>query len=357
MPASNLSATSTTDFANGVPNYTIPNKTTDGALAQKENKWDNTDAAKNYGYYYNVGEYRAAIQSFAIRVLGWGYTALTIHDDNNLKLITGNGKEDFGKILFNLLCIKKFNGDAYAQIIRDKESKVLINLKVLDSRRLSNISNENGLLDHYEYNQGNGEVKRLEPNEVLHLMNDRILDEPHGTSVTSAVEWVIEAMQESARDQRRLMHYSSVRVLYVDETDTTRLTQLKTELASGIKNGNVILLTCKPEEAKFEDLVVPPIDAFIRYQSWAENKFYSQLGISKVSIGGTTENNTEASAKTNVFITEPVWIKEITELENDIKNQVGIEIKINRQPSLVNNMQSDEAKNTGQSKLEMQGEQ
>jgi hypothetical protein len=352
---SNLAYTSTTDFANGVPNITIDSKTTDGGYTSKENKWNNPNASKYYGYYYNVGEYRSAIESFAIRVLGWGYECLNIHDKNNLDLITGTGKEDFGKILFNHLCTKKFNGDAYCQIIRDGD--IIINLKPLDPRRVTHITNENGLIVDYEYSQGNGEFKRLGVKNVLHSMNNRILDEPHGTAVTSAIEWVIEAMQESAKDQRRMMHYSSVRVLYVDETDTVRLTQLRTELAAGIKNGNVVILTCKPEEAKFEDLVVPPIDAFIRYQNWLENKFYSELGISKVSIGGTTENNTEASAKTNVFITEPVWIKEITELENDIKFQLGIEIKINRQPSLVDNMQSNEAKNTGQNKLEMQGEQ
>jgi len=354
---SNLAYTSTTDFASGVPNVTIASKTTDGQYGSKENRWNNPDASKYYGYYYNVGEFRSAIESFAIRVLGWGYETLNARDKVILDHVQGTGKDTFWGLIFNHLCVKKFNGDAYTQIIRDKDSGVLINMKSLDPKRITHVTNEKGLLSHYMYSQGEGEEKRLELNEVLHSMNNRILDEPHGTAVTSAIEWVIEAMQESAKDQRRLMHYSSVRVLYVDESDTTRLNQLKTELAAGIKNGNVLLLTCKPEEAKFEDLVVPPIDAFIRYQSWLENKFYSELGISKVAIGGTTENNTEASAKTNVFITEPVWIKEITELEQDIWNQIGIKIKINKQPSLMDNMQSDEAANTGQTKLQYKGAQ
>lgn len=354
MANTNFAAT-TTDFVNGVPNYTIPAKTTDGGYANKENRHSNPNAAKYYGYFYNCGEFRNAIKSYYIRVLGQGYIS-----DSRTKVILdhvkGNGSDTFLTILFNHGCVKKFNGDAYAEIILDDDGD-LLNLKPLDPKRITHITNNQGLLIHYEYSQGNGEIKILQPEKVFHSCNNRILDEPLGNAETSAVEWVIEAMQESGRDQRRMMHYSSVRVLYVDETDTARIATLKTELAAGIKNGNIVLLTCKPEEAKFEDLVVPPIDAFIRYQNWLENKFYSQLGISKISIGGTTENNTEASAKVNMVITEPVWIKEITDMENDIWNQLHYKIKINRQASLMDNMQTDEAKNTGQTKLEMQGSQ
>ena len=355
MSNSNLAYTTTTDFANGVPNYTIPQKTTDGLYSSEENRWNNADASKYYGYYYNVGEFRSAIDSYCIRVLGWGYEcdARTKVVLNNIR---GNGRETFWSIMYNLLHIKKFNGDSYALIVIDDEKDVL-NLITLDPRRVTHITNKKGAIIGYDYQQADGQEKRYSTKEIFHLINNRTLDEPHGNSETSAVEWVIEAMQESGRDQKRLMHYSSVRVLYVDETDTARLTQLKTELANGIKNGSVVILTCKPEEAKFEDLVVPPIDAFIRYQNWLENKFYSQLGISKVSIGGTTENNTEASAKTNVFITEPVWIKEISELQDAIWNQLGYHIFINKQPSMSNNLQTDEAKNTGQSKLQLDGAQ
>lgn len=361
MSNSNLNYTSTTDFANGVPNFAIDNKITDGGYGNEENKWNNPNASKYYGYFYNVGEFRSAIKSYAIHVLGLGYDAEpTIKVI--LDLISGNGKETFWSMMYNHLHCKKFNGDAFTQIIRAEPTKKfsegrLINLKSLDPRRVTTITNKQGQIIRYDYSQGNGNIKSLKPSEVLHSMNNRTLDEPHGNSETSSVEWVIEALQEAERDWRRLMHYSSVRVLYIDESDTARLTKLKTELANGIKNGNVLLLTCKPEEAKFEDLTVPPADAFVRYLNYLEGKFYSQLGISKVSIGGTTENNTEASAKVNMVITEPVWIKEITELEEDLKSQVGIEIKIKRSPSLMDNMQTDQIANTGQNKLQFQGGQ
>ena len=351
MTTGDLNATTTTDFKNAVGNFSISPKTTDAGYAQKEFFWSNKNADKYYGYYYNVGEFRSAIKSYAIHVLGWGYDCPLTSDQAILENINGNGKETFWSLIYNHLHAKKFEGDAYLQIIRNDEG-TLINLKTLDPRKVTHVLDDNGIIIGYDYWRGKDmEPKRLKPNEVLHSMNNRILDEPHGTPETSAVEWVIEAVQEAERDWRRIMHYSSVRILYVDETDTTRLNKLKTDLAEGIKTGNVLILTVKPEEAKFQDLTVPPADAFVRYLNYLEGKFYSQLGISKVAIGGTTENNTEASAKVNMVITEPVWIKEITELQDDLWNQLGIEIKIRKQPSMMDNLQVDETKNTGQTMM------
>lgn len=360
MANSNIYNSTTTDFGSGVPNYSVPSKVSDGGNGNKENRHKNTNASIYYGLFRGHGEFMSAINSYVIHILGWGYTCELINDELTLEHIRGNGKETFWKLMYKHLECKKWNGDAFTQVIREDEKDKfsrIINMKSLDPNRMEVITDDNGIILRYEYSLGNGKVKKLEPYQVLHSSNNPAIDEPLGIAETEAVKWVIEAMLESGIDQRRLMHYSSVRVLYVDENDTTRLAKLKTEMAEGIKKGNIVILTVKPEEAKFEDLVVPPIDAFIRYQNWLENKFYAQLGISKVSIGGTTENNTEASAKVNMVITEPVWLKEIKELEDDIWNQLGIRITINKQPSLMENMQADEAANTGQTKLEYQGAQ
>ena len=200
------------------------------------------------------------------------------------------------------------------------------------------------------------EIIKFKPYEILHFCNDRILDEPHGTAVTSAVEWAITKIQEAREDYARLQHTSSVRIFFVDEQDVTRQTTLKTQYATAIKNKEVMIITCKPEEASFKDLEAPNSANWISWLNYLEDKFYKQLGVPKVVLGGTAEN-TEASAKVGVISYEPIWVREITELEADFWNQLGIRIKINKQPSLMDNMQTDEAKNTGQTKLEYQGSQ
>lgn len=359
----NFNKTTSLGINSAVSDWTVDSKVTEGNQGQDEYKWSNTNASAYYGIFYNVGEYKSAINSYATRVLGWGITINNARDKVLADHITGNGKETFRSILFNHLVVKKFNGDSYALIVTDDEDKTLqkggtlVNLVPLDPFRMSHITNKKNRIIRYEYNQGDGKIKKYKPDQIFHSMNNRVLNEPHGTSETSAVAWVCEAIQEAWRDWRKINHRSSVRILYVDENDTTRQNQLKTQYADGIKNGDVLLLPCKPEEAKFEDLTLPAPQAWTLYIGSLEEKFYTQLGISKQSIGGTTENNTEASAKVNMVITEPVWIKEMLDLEDDVKNQLGLTIKINRQPSLMDNMKTDEAKNTGQTKLEYQGSQ
>jgi hypothetical protein len=350
-----LGNTTTTDFQNVTDfNYSVPVKTTDGGYGDKEKEWTNSDASKWYGFYYTIGEFRAAINAFATWVIGQGYEA-----DTRTKIIldniTGWGEDTFQSIIWNMLCVKKFSGDSYAEIMRNDKG-TLINLKPLDPRRIKHIMNQQGVIKRYEYTQGDGKVQKFKPQEILHFCNDRILDEPHGTAVTSAVEWVCEALKEAYIDWRRIMHKSSLLIFYVDEHDTERQETLKDNMADAIKRGDVMILTCKPEEARLEPVQAPPAQAWLIYVNNLEDKFYKQLGVPKVVLGGTAEN-TEASAKVGVISYEPIWTREISELEKDLWNQLAIKIKINKQPSLMANMQADEAKNTGQTKLEYQGSQ
>lgn len=351
-----LGNTTTTDFQNVKDfNYEVDVKYTDGNYSERNKEvWNNPNASKYYGFYYDVGEFRAAINAFATWVIGRGYDT-----DNRTKAIldniTGWGEDSFQSIIWNMLCVKKFSGDSYSEIMRNDKG-TLINLKPLDARRIKHLANEKGILTGYKYIQANGKEREFKTQDILHFCNDRILDEPHGTAVTSAVEWVCEALKEAYIDWRRIMHKSSLLIFYVDEQDTARQTTLKTQMADAIKRGDVMILTCKPEEARLEPVQAPPAQAWLIYVNNLEDKFYKQLGVPKVVLGGTAEN-TEASAKVGVISYEPIWVREITELEQDLWNQLAIKLKIRKQPSLMDNMQADEKANTGQTKLEYQGSQ
>ncbi len=346
MANPNFQSTTTTNFGTDVGTYSIDSKTTDGIYAQEENKWINPDAQKYYGFYYNVGEYRAAVNSYGTWVIGQGFTA-DAATTAMLGNIIGWGEDTFQHIMWNMVVTKKFSGDSYAHIIRNEETGTLINLKTLDPKRMAHITNEKGLITFYEYSQGDGVIKRYNPEEILHFCNDRILDEPHGTAVTSAVEWVLTAIEQARRDWQRIMHFSSVRVMYVDEQDVTKQNKIKTEFAVGIKKGDVVMVTGKKEDLEFLDLVVPPAQAWTMYLNYLEDKLYKQLGVPKVVLGGTAEN-TEASSKIGVLVYEPVWTREISELEADLWNQLAIRIKVNKQPSMMDTLQTQEGKNNAQ---------
>ena len=132
-------------------------------------------------------------------------------------------------ILWNMMNVKKYQGDAFSQIIRnDKET--WINLKPLDTGSMKTIT-INGVIDRYEQISKIKDKpnQKFKPREILHFVNDRIEDEIHGTSMSEAVEWIILARNEAMRDWRRLSHRSTIRVMYIDTEDTTKLASVKTE--------------------------------------------------------------------------------------------------------------------------------
>lgn len=346
----------TTSFDTSTWNvYTADSKTSDLAQGEGKHEQSFTDFPKYYGIYLTIGQYRQAINAFATWALGQGYTA-----DNAtmvmLENITGWREDSFWDIIWQMVVIKKVNGDSFAEIIRNQDTGTLINLKPLDPFKMKIEYNDKGRITGYKYNQGNKEEKTFKPEQILHFCNDRTIDEPHGNSVTKAIEWVVEALEEAKALGRRMMRLAYVTIFYVDENDTIKQEKLRTELENGIKSGHIVLMTCKPEEAKLEYTEAPPIVAYISWLNYLEDQFYKALGVPKVVLGGTAEN-TEASAKVGVISYEPTWTRECHGIERDIWNQLGIKLTINKQPSLMDNMQTDEAKNTGQTKLEYQGSQ
>ena len=338
--------TQTETITNTAEDYSVDSKTTDGEYSQKENKWININFNKYYGFYDAVGEYKSAINSYGTWVIGQGYTTKDDKTKLILENIRGWGEDTFLSIIWNMIVVKKFGGDSYSEIIRN-EKGTLTNLKPLDSAKMAHITNKQRILERYEYQMGDGKIKKFRPDEILHFCNDRVLNEPHGTATTKAVEWVCEAMQEARADYRRVAHRSTIRILYVEEDDKARRANLKKDYAGAIKEGEVMILPGNAKDYQFQDLNVPPVDAFLGLMRYYENQFYQQLGVPKAVLGGTAEN-TEASAKVAVLVYEPVWTREISELEADLWNQAAIKIKVNKQPSLNDNMQAQENKNQAQ---------
>lgn len=337
--------TTTSNLTSGVSDYSLDSKTTDGSTGNGETYYDNPYFSKWYGYYRSIPELKSAVNALATWVLGQGFVVQSARDKVILEHITGSGEDTFNSILWNMLVVKKINGDAYAEIVMKND--ILQNLKPLDPSSMRSVFNPQGRIIRYEQTSKSKEIKKFKPEEIFHLMNDRVADETHGISGIEAVQWVIDAMMEAEADWRRISHRATIRVLYIDEDDTTKLTTMKTSYKDAISKGELLILPCKAGEAQFADLTLPPIDAFMRWLGYLENKFYRAFGVPKVILGGTAEN-TEASAKVSVIVFDPTFTREITELEADIWNQLGIKITINKQPSLMDNAQTDESKNKEQ---------
>lgn len=348
--------TTTTELNTKIDNYSVSSGSLDSPEDQKETYWDNQYFDDYLGYYQKIPELKKAIDTFATWVLGQGYNAdsLTRVILDNIK---GWGEDSFLAVLWNMLVVKKFNGDSYAEIIRsDNKNKTLINLKPLNPKKIRHVVNKKGIIDYYEYTQSNKEKKRFKPDEIFHLSNDRIADQIHGTSVIDCVKWIIDARNEAMSDLRRVAHRSTIRVLYIDEDDKTRLANLKSDYAEVINKGELLILPVNTKDAQFQDLTIPPTQAYLLWIQYLENFFYQAVGVPK-AISGGTQDSTEAASKVGMAVFDPIYIREITDLQNDIFNQLGLRIEFTGQNSIMDNMQADQKANTGQTKLEYQGAQ
>ena len=345
MPDTDITQTTYTDMASRVTDFSVDTRQTDSIHEQDETYWDNSKFSQWFGYYKEIPEFKTAIQTFATWVVGRGWESDS-RTTSILNNVDGWGEDTFLSILWNMITMKKVSGDAFAEIIRNDDG-TLINLKPLDPGNIRIVANKKGRVKRYEQRSkaGKKEVFRtFQPYDILHLCNDRVADEIHGTSIIEAIEWVILARNEAMNDFRRILHRSTIRILEVDEDDKTRLDNIKRDYAEAIKRGEVLLVP--KGTGTIQDLSAPQTQ-HIEWIRYLENFFYQSLGVPKIILGGS-ENSTEASAKVGMVVFDPIYQKEIKELEADLYNQLGLRVTLLGQKSIMDNIQTQEQKNPNQ---------
>jgi len=346
MPELDIGKTTTTDLDTEVSDYSVSPKATDYADAgDKETTYEFPKASEYIGYYKNIPELKKAVDALAMWTAGKGFEA-SERDKLILENVSGWGEDSFDSILMNMIVVKKIIGDSFAEIIRDESDGRLINLKPISPERMKVVVGSNGIIKRYEQHLSNKEWKILETKDVLHLCNDRFADEIHGTSVIEACKWVIDARNEVMQDYRKVLHRNviPVRIIEIDTDDTTKRDEMITQYQDAIKKGEVLVLPKGTAEVKDNTISITDPTNFIRY---LENFFYQAVGIPKIILGGSQEF-TEASSKVGYLTFEQVYATEQRLLEQDIWNQINMRIMLNRPISLKDNMQNDEAANTGQ---------
>lgn len=341
----NIGQTTHTNMNSEVSNFNVSSQQIDEPGMNAFTYWNNDNWTEYISYYKTIPELKKSIDALAMWTVGRGFTVENARKEVILENITGWGEDTFTSILWNMLVVKKINGDSYAEIIRDERR--IINLKPLNPLRVKIAVDEKGIIGHYIYESPKGKEKRIETKDMFHLSNDRIANEIHGTSVIEACKWIIDARNEAMKDWRRILHRSTLRVMFIDADDTTRLNHIKTQYAEALDKGELILLPAKKGEVEFEDLQAPPLETFLGWIRYLEDNFYKAVGVPKIILGGSDEY-AEAGAKVGYLTFEQPARSEQEELEKDIKNQLGIQIKFNEAASIKQEMGKSEAANTGQ---------
>ena len=340
MAITDLAQTTTTD-ASLVTDSTIDSQSIDGVMGGIERKWTFNKWSQHLGYWKETPQLNRSITALAVYTAGLGYTST---QQTLLENITGWGEDSFTSICMDMIKIKKFAGDAFAHIIRNKDTGTLINLKKLDTGRMTIVIAGDGLIDKYEYASSiKGKAfQTFQPNEILHLCNDRIADEVHGTAITDIIEWIILAKKEAMQDWKRISHRSTVRILYIDIGDKKKLDGVKRDYPEALKEGSLLILPIAQKDAKFEDLQLPPVEAFLAWLRYLDNLFYQVVGVPKIIA--TAEEFTESASKVGFLTFQPFYTTEQHQLESDLWNQVAIRVKFNKPPQLDTGLQQDEAK-------------
>ncbi|KKM05991.1 hypothetical protein LCGC14_1748540, partial [marine sediment metagenome] len=156
-----------------VADLTISSASTDGINAAGETVYNNENFTKFYGKYKSSTKLKSIIKKWATWVVGLGLTEES--KTEVLERISGSGEDTILSVLWNMLIIKKVNGDAYAEIIRDGTE--LINLKPLGPSRITVVFDEQGIITRYEQVNKSGKKKgskKFTTQEIFHLTKDRV---------------------------------------------------------------------------------------------------------------------------------------------------------------------------------------
>ena len=329
--------------------FNEPTQQTDGVSESGETFYSNENFPTYYGHYNSKtnAKIKISLKAYATWVVGKGWTA-----DNRttatLDNITGWGEDTFLSILWNMLVIKKVNGDSYAEIMRNDEG-TLINIKPLSPSNIRIVIGKDGIIDRYEFITRVGEntkVQKIPVQRMLHFSNDRVANNIHGDSVIESLQWNIEAQEEARKMFRKKVKNSGILGIIESDTDnTTKTTNLKPELKKGMEEGTLLMIPKGVLEAK-PFITVLNTQEILSWLNHLDDEFFMMIGQPKVILGGSSEN--EGDKKMSYLSHEQFYMRSITELKADLWNQLAIRVEFTKPASLQNQLADNELKNTSQ---------
>jgi len=329
-----------TELSKFTGSSTIP----DGVSGAGDKKYINSSFYTQWNYYIDTTDIQEVIDSKGKWVVGKGFKADEI-TTMLLDTIRGQGNDTFNSIIENMIVISEIGEDAYAEIIRDDED-VLINLKPLDTGRMTIITGANGLIKKYEYDNGNGKKSTtLNPEKIFHLSRNRRGDEMHGRSMIPSLKILIDAKQEAIADYRTVMHrFVMPQMKFKLKTDDpTEIAAYKAKMDAVTKTGGNLY---EPFDVSESEIISIAPNATLNPLTWIqylEAAFYKAAGVPQFIVGGGT-GFTEASEKIAYLAWQQTVEKYQLFVEEQVLAQLNLVIELEFPASLENELLSDNKK-------------
>jgi len=347
MAELNISASTTTNMTDNVPAFIVEQIALDAVSpASDETYWYFSKATTYYGYYLSIPEIFSAANSLATWTTHKGWKAKDPDTKIYLDHVKGMGKDTFTQIMWNHEVVKLIVGDAFIECKR-KDGK-LINMIPISPERVRVVFDKIGMIKRYDTWDGR-EWREIKKENMLHSTNKRIGDQMHGTSQIEASKFIIDARNEALNDERIIKHRDkALGIIYYETDKAGKIAFANSQIEKAVKNGEMLGLP--KDTAKIEPYPSRSSEDRTGWISYLENFFYQVFGVPR-SIA-TSDGTSEVGGKMGHVIFEPIYTKEQVDLEDDLWNQQFISIKFNRPPSLGGLVQDEEAKNTGQTRIQ-----
>ena len=347
MAELNVSSATTTNFSGAVPDFIVRQIALDAATPnQDESYWYFANAQKYYGYYLTIPEIFSAANALATWTTHRGWKAKDPTTKVTLDHVKGAGKDSFTQIMWNHEVVKLIVGDAFIEA-KYKDS-TLINLIPISPERVRVVFTKEGMIKRYDV-WDSKEWREVKKENMLHSSNKRLGDQLHGTSQIEASKFIIDARNEALSDERIIKYRDKALGIAYYETDKAgKITYANQQIEKAVKNEEMVGLP--KDTVKIEAYPSRSSEDRTGWISYLENFFYQVFGVPR-SIA-TSDGVSEVGGKMGHVIFEPIYTKEQVDLEDDLWNQLAISIKFNRPPSLGGLVQDEEAKNTGQTRIQ-----
>jgi len=248
--------------------------------------------------------------------------------------------------------VKRINdGGAYAEIIRDDKTGELLNLKPLDPASMVTIFDDKGMIKRYEQRTKTGKemnVKKFKPEEIFHLMHNRIADSIHGTDDIASVEKTILADDESFNDMKKIMHFQAKPfIVFKLKTDnTTKIASFAAKIKSARNLGEDMFIPDDENLLSYDVVQVNPTALLMAWRDDLRNKFYRTIGLPQIVPGGGGQS-TESESKVIYVAFEQIVMHEQLDIEEQVWSQLKLRINLIH-PTLIEDLLGiDEKKDAG----------
>jgi len=346
-----ISAATSSDMTNVVEDWEVTALSTDGTTDQDETEWVNSKWTTYWGYFNSIPDLKSAILMKAIWNVGKGYTA-DPETQVILDHITGKGKDTFEDILFNMEVIRRVGGDSFAEIIKDEETGILVNLKPLDPGSMKIIYDRKGIIKRYEQTnklpKGERSIIKFKPEDIFHLSNNYLADQIHGISDIEALEETIKAEAESFKDIKQVMHHQAKPfIVFKLKTDNqTKIDELVAKIDTLRNKGEDLYIPDDEDIFSYEVVQVNVNQFVLAWRDDIRNKFYRAMGLPLIVFGQAGQ--TESGGKIEYLAHEQVFEHDQKYIERHVWEQLGLRIDLIPPTSLLDNLQTDQRKDAAQ---------